>query len=116
MVRAWVSPAPLRVRFGILILTSVLVNPHLIVYDATVLIFPLLWFGAWVLETGTTSEMRTYWTILYAIVLTLLVPTAAFIGLQLSVVVLFGLLAWSARRTLRSSGRVHELAVSSSGP
>src|SRR5262249_23741428 len=33
-VQVWKSAAPIRVRVGMVILASVLVNPHLIVYDA----------------------------------------------------------------------------------
>jgi hypothetical protein len=43
---AWKSQAPLRVRLGTVILAAALVNPHVIIYDLTVLALHLLWFGA----------------------------------------------------------------------
>jgi hypothetical protein len=41
-VRIWNRTAAWHVRLGVLMLASVLVNPHLIVYDAAVLAFPLI--------------------------------------------------------------------------
>jgi len=45
-IRAWRPDVPLRLRLGLVLLASVLVNPHLIVYDAVLLVLPLLWIGA----------------------------------------------------------------------
>ena len=44
--RVWKSDAPIHVRLGAVILASVLVNPHVIIYDVTVLALPLIWFAA----------------------------------------------------------------------
>jgi hypothetical protein len=78
------------VRLGVVILASVLVNPHLIVYDAAVLVLPLLWFGAYVQERRRPADARVYWTTVYWLCLTFLAPTAAAIGVQASVL----LMAW----------------------
>jgi hypothetical protein len=82
--------APLRVRLGLLILASVLVNPHLIVYDAAVLALPLLWFGAYVQERKVRADAVMFWTIVYWLYVTFLAPTAAAFGVQVSVI----LMAW----------------------
>jgi hypothetical protein len=98
-VRVWRSTAPLRVRFGMIVVASVLVNPHLIVYDATVLVLPLIWFGAYVQEQSARLDAPTFWTVVYWLFVTLLAPTAAVIWIQVSVV----LMVWLALAFARSS-------------
>ena len=44
-VRVWRSGADVLVRLGVLLLATVLVSPHLFVYDAAVLSLALLWIG-----------------------------------------------------------------------
>ena len=88
MVKLWKSGAPLRVRLGVLILGSVLVNPHLIVYDAAVLALPLIWFGGYVQERAPRADAVKYWTIVYWLYVTFLAPTAAAIGVQASVILM----------------------------
>jgi len=91
-IQVWRSTASWRVRMGVMILASVLVNPHLIVYDAAVLVLPLLWLGAYVLERGTYRAGKTYWTLVYWLAVALLLPTAAIIRLQISVFLMLSLL------------------------
>lgn len=91
-VRVWQSAAPARVRMGVIILVSVLVNPHLIVYDATVLVLPLLWLGAAMMDAGQADDTRTYWTVVYWLCVALLAPTAAIAGVQASVILMIGIL------------------------
>jgi len=91
-VRVWKSTVPLRVRLGMMVAASVLVNPHVIVYDATVLVLPLIWFGAYVQERSAPSDAATFWTVVYWLFVTLLAPTAAVIWIQVSVV----LMVWLA--------------------
>jgi alpha-1,2-mannosyltransferase len=93
---AWRTRVPLTVRFGLLILGTVLVNPHLIVYDATVLVLPLLWFGAWV-ERGRLSLASEFWLTVYALFIFLLLPTARLFYVQVSVL----LMAWMFWRIAR---------------
>jgi len=88
--RVWCSSAPLTVRFGVAILASVLVNPHLIIYDAAILVLPLIWFGAALLEHSDESTQR-YAVVLYGLFLTLFIPTAALFKVQLSVVLMLWL-------------------------
>jgi hypothetical protein len=94
--QAWTSTAPLAVRFGIAMLAAVLVNPHLIVYDAAILVLPLMWFGAWLVQQRTTSDesnrlpltVANYGALVYALVLAFLAPTAALIRVQVSVLLM----------------------------
>jgi hypothetical protein len=97
MLRLWKSEAPLRVRLGMVILASVLVNPHLIVYDATVLVLPLIWFGAYVQERSSQAEAALFWTSVYWLFVTLLAPTAAAIGVQVSVLLMTWLVVQMTR-------------------
>ena len=64
-VRVWKSDAPVRVRVGIVILASLLVNPHVIVYDVTLLALPLIWFGAYMLEPQRQEHAPTGSQILF---------------------------------------------------
>jgi len=92
-IRVWKSGAPLRVRFGMVILASVLVNPHLIVYDATVLALPLIWFSAYVLERNRPLSVATFWASVYWLFVAFLAPSAAAVGVQISVLLMMWLLA-----------------------
>jgi hypothetical protein len=82
----WRSSKNWRVRMGAVVIGSVLVDPHLYVYDATLLVLPGLWLGQ------AIGEEPWFWQRAYWIVVTLFVPTAAVIGIQLSVVLLLELL------------------------
>ena len=102
-VRVWRSAAPPRVRLGMIVIASVLVNPHLIVYDATVLALPLLWFGAYVQERRAPIA-ATYWTAVYWSFVTLLAPTALIVGVQVSVLLLMWMAVTIARATVADAG------------
>lgn len=91
-VRVWKSDAPVRVRLGVVILASVLVNPHVIIYDVMLLALPLLWFGAYMLEPARAAYASAFGRMVYWLFAALFVPTAAIIGLQLSVPLMMGLL------------------------
>lgn len=90
VVRVWRSDAPLTVRFGLAILAAVLCNPHLIVYDAVLLMLPLLWFASW-LESGA------YQGLLYALFLVFLVPVGAFTAVQPTVLLMLAIV-WLVTR------------------
>jgi len=89
--RLWCSHAPLIVRFGVAMLASVLVNPHLIVYDAAILVLPLLWFAADVLEHGSDHDARRYLLFAYGLFLAFFIPTAAVVKVQISVLLMLWL-------------------------
>jgi uncharacterized membrane protein len=96
-VRVWKSQAPVRVKVGTVVLAAVLVNPHLIIYDLTLLALPLLWFGAYMQEPVRRGRSEPYWTAVYWLFVLTFVPTAAAIGLQASVFVMLSVLALVSR-------------------
>jgi alpha-1,2-mannosyltransferase len=96
-VNVWRTSAPVRVRLGVVILASVLVSPHLIMYDATVLVLSLMWFGPYVQERCSRPDTARFWTCVYWLFVTLLAPTAAAIAIQVSVLVMIWLLILIAR-------------------
>jgi len=97
-IHVWRSNAPLPVRTAVLVLASTLVNPHLSIYDATVLAPALVWLAGWLYGAATMPTARSWFApLLYALFLAFLVPTAAFTPIQLSVVVLLTLFALIVR-------------------
>jgi hypothetical protein len=96
-VRVWKSGAPVRVRLGLVMLASLLVNPHVIVYDVTLLALPLLWFGAYMLEAPRREHAPSFGTLVYWLFVTLLIPTARVIAVQASVPLMMTLLVWMTR-------------------
>jgi alpha-1,2-mannosyltransferase len=98
--RVWRTDAPIRIRVGIVILASLLVNPHAIVYDATVLALPLIWFAAYVQEETRRRFAANFWKTVCWLFVAFLVPTADAIGLQLSVPLMLWLLVLMARAAL----------------
>jgi len=98
--RVWKSEAPLRVRVGMIVLASVLVNPHAIIYDAVVLALPLIWFAAYVQEASRRALAARFWKIVCWLFAAFLVPTSEAIGLQLSVPLMIWLLVMMARAVL----------------
>jgi len=108
--RVWRSDAPLRVRLGIVVLASVLVNPHLIIYDATVLVLPLLWFGAYMHEAERCPVAAPFWITVYWLFASLFAPTAAAIGLQVSVVLMVMLIVLVSRAVARAAAHARVAA------
>ena len=97
-VRMWRSDAPLHVRLGVVVLASVLVNPHVIIYDVTVLVLPLLWFAAYMLEPERRATYAArFGKTVYWLFATLFMPTAAAIGLQVSVPLMVYLIVFMNR-------------------
>lgn len=101
-VRAWRSAAPLHARFGIVVLATVLVNPHLFAYDAVVLVLPFIWLGGW-LEAVASPVRHSYWQAVYATSALLLFPTALIIHVQGSVIVLSWIF-WRTAQDVIASG------------
>ena len=93
----WKSPAPLSLRYSVLLLATVLVSPHLTVYDLLILAPALLLTADWLTHT---EAPRTRWLglLLYlAYALPLVGPLAQWTHLQLSVLVMLALL-WTLSR------------------
>ena len=78
----WRRTASYPLRFGVLVVASVLVNPHLTIYDATVLALSGIWLGGWLVEHQT--DTMWYWQRAYWITVAFLLPTAAIVPVQLS--------------------------------
>lgn len=89
-IRVWRSRTSVSMRVACLIMASLLVNPHVFVYDATLLALPLIWYAAWVWSRPDEDRLRVAFSwLVYALYLTLLAPTARLVpGLQLSVLVM----------------------------
>ena len=102
-VRVWKSDAPVRVRLGVVMLASLLVNPHVIVYDVTLLALPLVWFGAYMLDAERRAHAPAFGALVYWLFAALFIPTAAAIGLQASVPLMLGMLVWMARAATQST-------------
>ena len=102
--RRWSSPTPLELRFGFVVLATVLVNPHLFGYDAVILVLPILWFGGW-LEATASPLSRNFWQAVYLLSLMLLLPTALLLRVQGSVLVMLWMFVRMARavRAFRST-------------
>jgi hypothetical protein len=90
VVRVWRSYAPVAVRTGALALGSMLVNPHVNLYDAAVIAPALVSLGGWLEGQDERWEpLRRRWRVaLYVLYALLLVPTGRLAGLQLSPLVL----------------------------
>jgi hypothetical protein len=71
---------------GALVIGSVLVNPHLNVYDAAVMAAPLVSLSGWLeTQSGRVSDLRDRWYLaIYALFVLLFFPTARLIAVQLS--------------------------------
>src|SRR6185503_14054295 len=97
VVRVWRSNAPLAVRFGLAMLAAVLCNPHLIVYDAVILMLPLLWFASWL-------ESAAYQGLLYGLFLLFFVPVGALTRVQPTVLLMLAIV-WLVTRQATSGTR-----------
>ena len=88
--RLWRSEAPVRVRLGAVILASVLVSPHTMIYDLTVIALPLLWFSAFMQEPARREHSVSYWKTVHWLFAALVIQTLDIMRLQVPVM----LMAW----------------------
>jgi hypothetical protein len=103
LIRAWPSRLPLELRFSALLLASVLVAPHLTVYDLVILAPAFLLLGNWAAGQSSGRAAKAVPALLYASYpLFLLGPIARVTHLQLSVVALAALF-WIAATTVSAS-------------
>ncbi len=98
----WKSPAALAVRFSALVLASVLVNPHLFIYDLLVLAPAFLLLVDWILRAQPESAPLLEVLLYLAYILPLLGPLSRWIHIQLSVLA-FAALLWFLWRDSRFS-------------
>jgi hypothetical protein len=104
-IRLWNTSQPAAVRLSGLVLATVLVSPHLTVYDATLLALPLVLLADPLGLRGATPGRL--WASYYLLYLTTLFPTAGLIGVQVSVLVMlwiFGQAVAHARRQALRGG------------
>jgi hypothetical protein len=96
--RLWRTSSSWRAKMGTLVLASVLVNPHVYAYDLCVLVLPVLWIGGWL--EARAAQSRWFWAAVYALAVASLVPTAALVPIQLSVILMTYLLWQVTRRAV----------------
>lgn len=95
-----VSATPLGLRYSSLLLATVLVAPHLTVYDLVILAPAFLLIAEWLIDQPATAAAGWLGTLLYAAyMLPLLGPLARWTHVQLSVVAMAGMvwLIWRSR-------------------
>ena len=96
-LRCWKSEAPLRVKFGVLLFATVLVSPHLTIYDLVILAPAFLLLSDWALEARGTEERIVAILLYLCYALPLLGPLSRWTHLQLSVPAMAGLI-WMVER------------------
>lgn len=108
----WKSAAPRALRFSALVITAVLVNPHLYIYDLLALVPALLLLADWALKNAPDALTPALDVLLYlAFVLPLFGPLSRWTHLQLSVPVFVALLWTLWRHSITAS---HKFASSES--
>jgi len=98
--RVWRSGVPLRVRLGVVIFASGLVNPHFQIYDVAILALPLLWLGAFMEEPLRHERSEWYWKGVFWLFAALFIQTAINKPLYASVVLMMGLFALVVREII----------------
>lgn len=94
----WKSPSPLSLRFSVLILAAVLINPHIYIYDLLVLAPLFMLLAHWLVENPGHPCTPVLRVLLYlAFLLPLFGPLARWTHLQLSVIA-FTALLWTIHR------------------
>ena len=101
LVAMWRRPLPLNVRYATLLLGTVLVCPHLNVYDLVILAPGLLLIADWWLTRPAAKPSHAVGRLLYAVyVLPLFGVLTRYTHVQLSVAAMTGLFAVVARHAL----------------
>jgi hypothetical protein len=102
-IRAWKSGSPLSLRYSALLLATVLISPHLTVYDLIILAPAFLLLGDWGLSHGDNHSAPLLQQFLYfCYPLFLIGPLARTTHVQLSVVAMTALLFTCWRISTRS--------------
>jgi hypothetical protein len=101
-VRCWTSSLPLGLRYSALLLASVLVSPHLTVYDLVILAPALLLTADWLVANPAAPFHNIIAILCYLIyLLPLIGPLARWTHAQLSVVAMAGLL-WMLSKSVKT--------------
>jgi hypothetical protein len=88
----WRSRAPLALRYSALLIATVLVAPHLTIYDLVILVPAFLLLADWALHESAPTSVPILLYLCYA--LPLIGPLSRYTHVQLSVVAFAGLLYW----------------------
>ncbi len=104
-IDCWRRPMPLSLRYSALVLSTVLLAPHLTVYDLVILAPAFLLLCDWMVVRGSDITQRLKLLLYFAFVLPLLGPLARWTHLQLSVIVMAALLyeIWATGRKSTSA-------------
>jgi hypothetical protein len=109
-VRAWMTDATYGVRWGLMLLLTVLASPHLLAYDLVLLTLPMLAFADWAARSpGHPSRVSIGLLLVVVYFAPFSGNLARVIDVQLSVVVM-ALLAWHV------SGGLGQRQPHASGP
>jgi len=101
-ILCWRPPAPLSLRFSALLIATVLVSPHLTVYDLVILAPALILVADWVRANGLSTNRATFGGLLYGCyALPLTGPLARWTHLQLTVPAMVALLWVTGRVAVR---------------
>ena len=100
----WKKGEDLRLRYAALLLGTVLVAPHLWIYDLVILAPVFLLVAEWAREHACTQAAARFWVLLYACyTLPLFGPVAQFTRVQFSVIAFTMTMVALARRDQRAS-------------
>ena len=95
-IAIWKSRDSLSLKFSALLLATVLVSPHLTVYDLVILAPAILLLADWTVSQNPIHEGTG--SLLYAVyILPLLGPLTRWIHVQLSVIAIAALLYWISK-------------------
>ncbi|MGC2194697.1 MAG: glycosyltransferase family 87 protein [Terriglobales bacterium] len=104
----WKSYAPLGLRFSGLLLATVLVSPHLTVYDLVILAPAFLLLADWAVASGTHPKGRVGLLLYFCYALPLAGPLSIWTHLQLTVPAMAALL-WTLFRAVEGEARAGSL-------
>jgi alpha-1,2-mannosyltransferase len=97
-IRYWKSPAELGLKYSALLIATVLVAPHLTVYDLVILAPAFLLIADWSVGRSWEPDMQTIGLLLYlCYLLPLIGPLSQWTRFQVSIPVLLGLLWFVVR-------------------
>ena len=103
-IRAWRSNAPLSSRYAVLVLVTLLVDPHVNSYDLVMLICALLLAGAWILsQPKLDPRLITFLGLVYYS--PALETVTRFTHFQISVPAIVGLAGWLTFHTAQQVRR-----------
>jgi hypothetical protein len=77
--RTWRGDSPAPIKMAVVVLASVLVCPHVLLYDCTLLVLPVLWAAQFLSREQLAGPV-------YLLVITFTIPFAFLVGVQLSAV------------------------------